>query len=67
MDKQREDFAYLRQKFPKISEAKIKEGIFVGPQIKQLLEDQDLSVNSNSTDRRAWKAFENVFRNSLSF
>jgi hypothetical protein len=46
---------------------KIKEGIFAGPQFKQLFEDQDLSVNLNSTDRRAWKAFENVFRNSLSF
>ena len=29
MDKESEGFAYLKQKFPKISEAKIKEGIFV--------------------------------------
>jgi hypothetical protein len=32
-------FAYLRQKFPKISEAKKKEGIFIGPQITQLFKD----------------------------
>lgn len=57
MDKQRENFAYLRQKFSKICEAKIKEEIFAGPQIKQLVQDQDLSINLNSTDRRAWKAF----------
>jgi len=64
MDKQWEGFAYLRQKFPKINETRIKEGIFAGLQIKQLFEDKDLSVNLCSTDRRAWKAFENVFRNS---
>jgi hypothetical protein len=29
MDKESEGFAYLKQKFPKISEAKIKERIFV--------------------------------------
>ncbi|GBL72804.1 hypothetical protein AVEN_128013-1 [Araneus ventricosus] len=30
-------FQYLRLKFPKVSEAKIKEGIIVGPQIRQLM------------------------------
>jgi hypothetical protein len=34
IDKESEGFAYLRQKFPKIHEAKLKEGIFLGPQIK---------------------------------
>ena len=33
MDKEREGFAYLRKKIPKVSEAKMKEGIFFGPQI----------------------------------
>jgi len=33
MDKESEGFDYLRQKFPKICEAKVKEGILVGPQI----------------------------------
>ncbi|GBM11613.1 hypothetical protein AVEN_180159-1 [Araneus ventricosus] len=30
-------FQYLRMKFPKVSETKIKEGIFVGPQFRQLM------------------------------
>ncbi|GBN53725.1 hypothetical protein AVEN_21314-1 [Araneus ventricosus] len=30
-------FQYLRLKFPKVSETKIKEGIFVGPQFRQLM------------------------------
>jgi hypothetical protein len=31
MDKESEGFAYLRQKFPKMLEAKMKNGIFIGP------------------------------------
>jgi ABC-type transport system involved in Fe-S cluster assembly fused permease/ATPase subunit len=45
MDKESGGFAYLRQKFPKVSEAEMKEGIFVGPQITQLFDDQDLAQN----------------------
>jgi hypothetical protein len=52
VDKESEGFGYLRQKFPKISEAKMKEGIFIGPQIEQLLKDQDFTTKLNSTERR---------------
>jgi hypothetical protein len=60
-----EGFAYLRQKFSKISKTKMKEGIFVVSQIKQLFEDQDFSTESNSTDLRTWEASENVCRNFM--
>jgi hypothetical protein len=39
MDKEVEGFAYLKQKFPQVSDANIKEGIFVGSQIRALLGD----------------------------
>ena len=65
MDKESEGFAYLRQTFHRISEAKMKEEIFVGPQIKQLLEDQGFSIKLNAAERRAWKAFENICRSFL--
>jgi hypothetical protein len=29
------------------------------------LEDQDFSAKLNSTERRAWKAFESIYRNFL--
>jgi hypothetical protein len=32
-------FMYLKKKFPRISDAKVKEGIFVGIQIRELLQD----------------------------
>ena len=39
MDKEGEGSAYMRTILPKISDAKLKEGIFVGPQIRQLIND----------------------------
>ena len=54
MLKESKGFAYLRQQFSKISEAKMKEGIFIGSQIKHLFKDQDFSTELNSTERRAW-------------
>jgi len=43
----------------------MKEGIFVGPKIKQLFEDHDFSTKFNAKERRHWKALETVCRNSL--
>jgi hypothetical protein len=52
MDEESEGFHYLRQTFPKASEAKTKDGIFVGPQITQIFEDQDIRTKLNSKHRR---------------
>jgi hypothetical protein len=38
LDKKSDGLNYLKQKFPKLSDEKIKEGIFVGLQIVQLFE-----------------------------
>ena len=54
MDIESEGLSYLRQQFPRMLEAKIKIGIFIGPQIKQRLkDDQDFTAKLNSTERRA--------------
>jgi hypothetical protein len=57
VDKESEESVCLRQKCPKINEAKIKEGIFVGPQIT-LLEKQDFSTKLNFTERKAWQTLK---------
>jgi len=44
----------------------MKGGIFAGPQIAQLFEYKDYSTKLNYTERKAWKAFQNVRRNVLS-
>ena len=33
-------FAYLAEKFPSLSQAKIKEGIFIDPQMRKLVLDE---------------------------
>jgi hypothetical protein len=66
MDIESEEFPYLRQKISKISEAKLKGGVFFGQQITQLFEDQNLSTKLNSRERTTWMASENVCRNFLS-
>ena len=51
-------FVFLCNKFPKISEAKLKEGIFVGPQYREVLKDLDFEKELTSIELRAWKAFK---------
>ena len=34
-------FQHLKSKFPNLSEAKIKDEVFVGPQIRRVFRDQD--------------------------
>ncbi|KAL4108248.1 hypothetical protein QTP88_018481 [Uroleucon formosanum] len=49
LDKNGHCFKYLCDKFPVLSEAKLKEGIFDGPQIRILMKDTDFQ-NSNTKD-----------------
>ena len=39
-------FTYLREKFPRLSEAKLKDGIFFGPQIRDLIKDEKAAWDS---------------------
>ena len=57
LDKEGKAFQYLCTKFPKISDAKIKEGIFVGPQIREVLRDTEFVSTHEVQELPAWKAF----------
>lgn len=35
-------------------------GVFVGPKMEKLFKDPDFKSKLNSTERRAWNAFENI-------
>jgi len=39
MDKTGRGFKYMRNKFPNLSDAKVKEGLFIGPRIRELMQD----------------------------
>ncbi|CAK8697066.1 unnamed protein product [Clavelina lepadiformis] len=58
MDKAGTGFMYLGKKFPRMSEAKIKEGVFIGPQIRHLLEDGAFDQVLFSKEKIAWEAFK---------
>lgn len=55
-----EALVYLKKIFPKLSTEKIKEGVFVGPQIKKLFADEGFAECLSRPELKAWKAFQKV-------
>ncbi|XP_046600523.1 uncharacterized protein LOC124295250 [Neodiprion lecontei] len=54
LNKDGDCFAYLTEKFPAINDAKLKEGIFDGPQIRSLCQDANFEETMNDTEKAAW-------------
>ena len=46
-------FQYLADKFASVSPAKLKEGMFVGPQIREVLTDEDFDKSLNAAELKA--------------
>lgn len=53
-------FDYLFRRFPKLSEAKIKEGVFNGPQIRELIRDPKFPRKMALEEKMAWQSFVDV-------
>jgi len=51
MEKTGSGFQYLKNKFPNVSDVKIKEGIFIGPQIRELMQDKQFDEDLNKTEK----------------
>jgi len=65
MDRTGSAFKYLAEKFPRLSEAKIKEGGFVGPHIRKLFIDNMFNNLLQGDEKKAWDAFRLVSTNFL--
>jgi len=65
MNKTSRGFEYFRNKFPNVSDAKIKEGKFIRPQIRELIKDKQLDENLDETERNAWFSFKRICKNLL--
>ena len=63
-NKEGEGFQYIKSKFPKISDAKIK-GVFIGPQIKELIKDPFFEEALDTSYKAAWNAFKSITQNFL--
>ena len=58
-------FKHIQKLFPKLSEAKIKGGVFVGPQVKRLVKYDSFSEKLSTVERRAWESFVSVIEGFL--
>jgi len=65
MDKTGHGFQYVRSKFPNVSDAKIKEGKFIGPQIRELMQDREFDEDLNETKRNALLSFKRICKDFL--
>jgi hypothetical protein len=65
MDENGTGFMYLKHKFPRLSDAKIKEGILAGPQIRELIKYEQFEEQLNEAGKAARQAFKNVTKSFL--
>ena len=65
MNQEEAAFAYLREKFPRLSEAKLKEGMFIGPQIRDLIKDEYFDKLLQGDEKAAWDSFKLVVKGFL--
>ena len=56
---------YLREKFPRLSEAKLKESIFIGPQIRDLINVEYFDKLLYGEEKAAWDSFKFVVKEFL--
>ena len=55
-----EAFQEIRLLFPKLSEAKVKGGIFTGPQVRKMFKSVQLEKAMSDVEREAWCAFRDI-------
>ena len=55
-------FTYLWIKFPRLSEAKLKEGIFIGTKIQDIIKDEYFDKLLQGDEKAAWDSFKFVVK-----
>jgi hypothetical protein len=55
MNQEKAAFTYLWEKFPRLSEAKLKEGIFIGPQIRDFIKDKYFDKLLQGNEKYFWE------------
>jgi len=65
MNQEEAAFAYLQEKFPRLSEAKLKKDIFIGLQIRDLIKDECFDKLFLGYEKAAWDSFKLVVKGFL--
>jgi hypothetical protein len=63
MDQNSAGITYLKNRFPEINDAKIKEQVFVGSQTGELIQDVKFEDQLCEMEKTAWKSFTNITTN----
>ena len=62
MNQEEASFTYLREKFSRLSEAKLKECIFIGTQIRDHIKDEHFDKLLQGDEKAAWDRFKFVVK-----
>jgi len=62
MNQEEAAFTYLWEKFPRLSEAKLKEGVFIGPQIRDIIKDEYFDKLLQGDEKAGWNSFKFVVK-----
>lgn len=65
LDKESECFKYIQSQFPNLTTAKTEGGIFVGPDIRKLMRDENFTKTMTTNEKNAWVSFKSVVENFL--
>jgi len=57
MDQNSAGFLYFTHTFLRINDAKFREGVLAGPQIRELIQDVKFEDRLSEVERAAWKSF----------
>ena len=60
MNQEEAAISYVWEKFPRLSEAKLKEGIFIRPQIRDSIKDEYFNKLLQGDEKAAWDSFKFV-------
>ena len=65
LDKDGAAFKYLQNLFPKLSESKVRGGIFIGPQVKLILKSDEYLETLSAVAKNAWMCLAAVVQGFL--
>lgn len=65
LNKDGQSFRYLLKTFPRLGEAKLKKGLFVGPQIRNLTKGEHFDTILEGAETEAWGLVTECRKTSL--
>jgi len=62
MNQEETAFAYLWETFLRLNEAKLKDGIFTGPQTRDFIKEEYFEMVLQGNEKAAWESFKFVVK-----